>query len=148
MSKLNLHIEATKIVSALGLNLELNNVFIKYVPFIATDEQDHIVRGQCYHNKAGDICIEVVEGMGKMRTKLTLAHELKHAEQYQSKRLENIFGALKGWEGGLVNMTKVNYLDQPWEVEARVAAKEYEELLITNIAYRIVSITSTILNMF
>lgn len=81
------------------------------------------VAGRCLGNKKY-ICIEIDFGInGNLkRMAKTMAHELVHAEQYMTGRLEwNMSKACWMWEKKkCLNMgsTHNSYMNQPWEKEA------------------------------
>jgi hypothetical protein len=51
---------------------------------------------------------------------LTLAHEMVHVRQYVRKDVVELFRPKYGkkWKGELIDIDKIRYWDQPWEIEA------------------------------
>jgi hypothetical protein len=79
------------------------------------------IRGQ-YVNDAKTVCIAPITKWEQVM--LTLAHELVHAEQFHTGKLEHVKIPRKGyrmaWYGsvGSKGTTHKAYLNQPWEKEA------------------------------
>jgi hypothetical protein len=50
----------------------------------------------------------------------TVAHEMVHVKQYARGELKDFFSTNKvcKWQGGNINISKMDYYDQPWEIEA------------------------------
>jgi len=50
----------------------------------------------------------------------TVAHEMVHVKQYAKGELKDFFSTTKvcKWQGKKINLSKMNYYDQPWEIEA------------------------------
>lgn len=75
--------------------------------------------GICWsYDSSIEVCIKKIKT--KMAMIRTLAHELTHAEQFQSKRFR-IMGGKDYWEGREYKMPKQNYASYikcPWEIEA------------------------------
>lgn len=63
----------------------------------------------------------------------SLAHELKHVQQYVSGRLVDGPLNIVFWEGATFICWDENYFDQPWEIEAFAA--QYD-LTLEYLAYR------------
>ena len=149
MQVVNLEKEAKLIVSGLGLKLDLSRVKIAYNKPRQADAVGGVTRGTCnYDHRTDIITVAVSSGLRQRVTKRVLAHEIKHAEQYQTGKLKNCYGGLKVWEREVIDSTEVKYIDHPWEIEARVAEKDYTALLLNSKIERAVAAIATLINLF
>lgn len=60
----------------------------------------------------------------------TLFHEMTHVQQYAYGRLV-LEEKTALWEGGVINRSKVQYVDEPWEIEARKYETRMEKKFLT-----------------
>ena len=114
---------AESIVNGLDLEVDMGTVTIGTYRDGGKGEGFSTYREDCFgviHCYVG-----IREDFGPTAVDKILAHELKHVEQYQTKKLSHPGGKLRLWENTLHTLTDESYYDSPWEVEARRAEVEY-----------------------
>jgi hypothetical protein len=71
------------------------------------------------NHRARDFTITIDPNLGKRNTLLVLAHEMVHVKQYAKGEMKDYLRAKSvRWCGKVYNDNKMNYWDQPWEIEA------------------------------
>jgi hypothetical protein len=86
-------------------------------------ELDKNVYGFCDWNdnndRARDFTITVDPNLGKRNMLLVIAHEMVHIKQYAKGELKDYVRVNKvKWKGKVYNDAKIDYWEQPWEIEA------------------------------
>ena len=66
-------------------------------------------------NQPREFQIEIHPGIGVRNILTTLAHEMVHVKQYINGELND---SMTTWKGKNVNSDKMDYWNQPWEIEA------------------------------
>jgi hypothetical protein len=57
--------------------------------------------------------------LGKRNMLIVLAHEMVHVKQYAKGELKDfVYGTRVKFKGSIIDDNKVDYWDQPWEIEA------------------------------
>jgi hypothetical protein len=71
------------------------------------------------NDRARDFTITVDPNLGKRNMLLVLAHEMVHIKQYAKGELKDYVRVNKvKWKGKVYNDSKIDYWEQPWEIEA------------------------------
>ena len=71
------------------------------------------------NDRARDFTITVDPNLGKRNMLLVLAHEMVHIKQYAKGELKDYVRVNKvKWKGKVYNDAKIDYWEQPWEIEA------------------------------
>ena len=97
-------------------NVEINIVF-------DSDDLGRNVYGCCDWNdtndRARDFTITVNPNLGRRNMLLVLAHEMVHVKQYAKGELKDYvrMNRIK-FRGRVYNHEKIDYWEQPWEIEA------------------------------
>jgi hypothetical protein len=81
------------------------------------------VYGYCDWNdkndRARDFTITINPNLGKRNMLLVLAHEMVHVKQYAKGELKDFVRVKRvKWKGKVYNEEKLDYWEQPWEIEA------------------------------
>lgn len=76
--------------------------------------------GQCLYIGEGEVELMINPSQSQRSALLTLAHEMVHVKQYVTGQMKD---SPKGinytiWQNKLVEISKYNYYDLPWEVDA------------------------------
>lgn len=112
-------VQATKWMSSLLLSTKMTkNLFIKINLKKqgglkgSTEPLDCLIKPREF-----EICID--PSMSKENLLCTLAHELVHVKQFAKNELgAAVQGCRQRWNGNYIDTEKLNYWDQPWEIEA------------------------------
>jgi len=71
------------------------------------------------NDRARDFTITVDPNLGKRNMLLVLAHEMVHIKQYAKGELKDYMRVNRvKWKGKVYNDAKIDYWEQPWEIEA------------------------------
>lgn len=71
------------------------------------------------NDRSRDFIITVDSKLSKKNILLALAHEIVHVKQYAKGELKDYLRSDKSkWQGTVFDLTKIDYWDQPWEIEA------------------------------
>ncbi len=94
----------------------LNNVNIK-VKVVTGDAPSGLCIIDEYNNqnKPRSFTIEINKNQSKMEILNAVAHEMVHVKQYVYGELNE---QMSSWLGQKIDCDKVDYFEQPWEVEA------------------------------
>ena len=87
------------------------------------EELNKNVYGYCDWNdkndRARDFTITINPNLGKRNMLLVLAHEMVHVKQYAKGELKDFVRVKRvKWKGKVYNEEKLDYWEQPWEIEA------------------------------
>ena len=76
--------------------------------------------GYCTCMDLYDFEIEIHKDLTFEHMMITLAHEMVHVKQYATGELRDYVKStsLNRWQGKIVDDSKINYWDRPWEIEA------------------------------
>jgi len=71
------------------------------------------------NHRSKDFIITVNKDLNKKQTLLAIAHEMVHVKQYAKGELKDYLRADKTrWKSEVHDLKKIDYWDQPWEIEA------------------------------
>jgi len=90
---------------------------------ITFGKPDNGMLGTClyvdFSNGIRSFDIDIVKGLTLNSTLSTLAHEMVHLKQFAKKELSDQYHSSKSkWMGKLIDESKVDYWDLPYEIEA------------------------------
>ena len=71
------------------------------------------------NDRARDFTITINPNLGKRNMLLVLAHEMVHVKQYAKGEMKDYVRMNRvKWKGKVYNDKKIDYWEQPWEIEA------------------------------
>lgn len=71
------------------------------------------------NHRSKDFIITVNSSLNKKQTLLAIAHEMVHVKQYAKGELKDYIKVDKArWKTEIHDLKKIDYWDQPWEIEA------------------------------
>lgn len=98
---------------------KLKNITL-YVQFQDDFLKKDGIYGECFDDDQikGKYDMIIDSAMAKQNMLTVLAHEMVHIKQFVNNELKNLSGNYCRWNGQKIDYYKINYWDQPWEIEA------------------------------
>jgi hypothetical protein len=94
-------------------------ILLEFDPTLTKDNLYGCVDWNDSSSKSRDFTISMDPNLGKRNMLIVLAHEMVHVKQYAKGELKDfVYGTRVKFKGSIIDDNKVDYWDQPWEIEA------------------------------
>jgi hypothetical protein len=106
----------------LGNNMAMKvRIDVDFTPgFIKNENTDAMCNFEDNNQRPRWFTITIDDSMGEFKTLHTLAHEMVHVKQHVKGELKYVIRKpnINIWHKKIVDETKIDYYDLPWEIEA------------------------------